>query len=375
MEQRARTSIRAMATASPHNRMGWDYREMAHRLGSPSVPIFDMHSHIGGRGAWKIYKEVRALFGVTHTASMSPLADAEGLKDEFGDSLRFIAMPEFMSKDRAHAHGPGYLDVITRWHRHGARIVKFWVAPRGIDLGRESGDANIMTLRNPWRVAQMDHAASLGMAFMVHVADPDTWFATKYSDAKVYGTKVSHYEPLEALIERYRSVPWILAHMGGWPEDLSFLSALLSRHPNVCLDTSATKWIVREVSRHEPSEVRAFVRKWRSRLMFGSDIVTTDRHLTPDKSGGPAPMGDLASSPAEAFDLYASRYWALRTLWETDYDAESSIADPDLMMVEPQKNDAMSAPRLRGVKLEREDLEWLYRRAADAWWARLPASA
>lgn len=368
-------SIRAMSKATAHNRMGWDYREKAQQLGSPVVPIIDMHSHIGGRGAALIYREVRAMFGVSMTASMSPLADAEFLKDEFGDSIRFIAMPEFMNKDRAYAHGPGYIDVITRWHRHGARIVKFWVAPRGRDLGRESGDANILTLTNPWRLAQMDHAASLGMAFMVHVADPDTWFATKYSDPAVYGTKRSHYEPLERLIERYRGVPWILAHMGGWPEDLAFLSALLTRHPNVCLDTSATKWIVREVSRHEPEAVRAFVRQWRGRLMFGSDIVTTDRHLTPDKSGGPAPMGDLASSPEEAFELYASRYWALRTLWETAYDAKSSIADPDLMMVEPQKYDAMSAPRLRGVSLAREELEWLYRRAAEAWWARLPGSA
>lgn len=351
--------------------MGWDYRDQALRLGTPVIPIFDMHSHIGGRGACKIYRAVRELFGVTTTASMSPLAEADGLREEFGESIRFIAMPEFMNKDRAHAHGPGYLDIITKWHGKGARIVKFWVAPRGRDLGREAGDANIMTLRNPWRVAQMDFAASLGMAFMVHVADPDTWFSTKYSDAGLYGTKVSHYEPLEELIERYAKVPWILAHMGGWPEDLGFLSGLLARHANVCLDTSATKWIVREVSRHEPEAVRAFVRKWRGRLMFGSDIVTTDRHLTPDKSGGPAPMGDLASSPEEAFELYASRYWALRTLWETSYDAESSIADPDLMMVEPQKNDAMSAPRLRGVSLPREDLEWLYRRSAEAWWARL----
>ncbi|MHC4590503.1 MAG: hypothetical protein ACYTAQ_14535 [Planctomycetota bacterium] len=41
----------------------------------------------------------------------------------------------------------------------------------------------------------------------------------------------------------------------------------------------------------------------------------------------------MASSPQEAFDLYASRYWALRTLFETDHVGPSPIADPDLALV------------------------------------------
>jgi hypothetical protein len=342
-----------------------DYRAEAIRLGPPPTPILDLHSHINGAGACRIYDEARRLYGVTTTYSMSRLEEADAVRAALGDSIQFISMPDFMHKDRAHAHGPGYIDAITAWHRLGARIVKFWVAPRGLELGRDAGDPLILTLRNPWRRAQMDHAASLGMMFMVHVADPDTWFATRYSDASFYGTKRSHYEPLEALIEAYRSVPWILAHMGGWPEDLEFLDGLLTRHCNANLDTSATKWIVREVSKHPSTRVHEFLARWRGRIFFGSDIVTTDRHLTTDKSGGPAPMGDLASSPEEAFELYCSRYWALRTMWETTYDGESPIADPDLMMVDPQRHDAMSAPRLRGHALPREMLIDLYRGSAE----------
>ncbi|HRI41291.1 MAG TPA: hypothetical protein PLW54_06390, partial [Bacteroidia bacterium] len=79
---------------------------------------------------------------------------------------------------------------------------------------------------------------------MVHIADPDTWFATRYSDARRYGTKREQYQGLERMLDRFTN-PWIAAHMGGWPEDLGFLDGMLARHPNLHIDTSATKWVVR----------------------------------------------------------------------------------------------------------------------------------
>ena len=41
---------------------------------------------------------------------------------------------------------------------------------------------------------------------------------------------------------------WIGAHMGGDPEHPDHLEALLEKYPHLHLDTSATKWQVREVS-------------------------------------------------------------------------------------------------------------------------------
>ena len=78
-----------------------------------------------------------------------------------------------------------------------------------------------------------------------------------------------------------------------------------------------------------------------------------------------------AATEAEAFDLYASRHWALRTLWETTYEGESPIADPDLAMVEPERYTPMSAPQLRGKSLPPNLLHSLYHDAAqnllEAW--------
>src|SRR4030095_8035885 len=195
---------------------------------------------------------------------------------------------------------------IVKFHALGCRIVKFWAAPRSIDIGLKIGDPNLMRLNSPGRIEAMQIAHDLGMIFMTHVGDPDTWFQTKYSDASVYGTKRAQYEPLEELLERCGQ-PWIAAHLCGWPEDLEFLTGMLERHPNLYLDTSAAKWMIREVSRHPRKEIVDFLTKFRGRIMFGSDIVTMDEHLAQAKEK--LEIAARANNTEQAFDLYASRYW------------------------------------------------------------------
>lgn len=365
---------RVVATINPESNLrGLDYRAEAERLGPPVVPIVDVHTHINGRGAAGVYKRVRDAFGVVMTYSMSQIGEVDAVRGVLGESVRFIAMPRFGAGDRVEAFTKGFYEDIKTWHGLGSRMCKWWTAPRGIELGAAAGDPDLMTFRSAWRLKQMDRAAELGMMFMAHIADPDTWFATKYRDAKVYGTKASHYEPVERLLEEYR-VPWVLAHMGGWPEDLGFLAGLLDRHANLCLDTSATKWIVREISRHPREEVRGFFEKYKSRLMFGSDIVTLDDHLMSTKTAtfGGGEKGRQASSEEEAFDLYAGRYLALRTLWETGYDGDCFFADADLNMVEPGKFAKDAPARLVGQGLSRDVLCALYsgnvERVVGGWW-------
>ena len=75
-------------------------------------------------------------------------------------------------------------------------------------------------------------------------------------------------------------------------------------------------------------------------------------------------MDAKASDESEAYELYASRYWALRTLLESDYHGESPIADPDLHLVDSANFTPLDAPRLRGCSLDGDALQSLYRNAA-----------
>jgi hypothetical protein len=348
------------------NRLGLDYLDEAMRLGPPPIAITDVHTHINGPRAAAVYRTAADAYGIRQLCSMTRFDQAEAIADVLDDRVHFIAIPDFSDPDRRHAHGDGFLQRIDDFHSIGARIVKFWAAPRAIDYGIEVGDPTLLTLDGPTRRAAMDRAAELGMAFMAHIGDPDTWFATKYRDEARYGSKAAQHDTLERMLEAY-PVPWLVAHMGGWPEDLDRLDGLLSRHDHLRLDTSATKWMVRELSRHDSSRFRDFLQRWHGRICFGSDIVTTDEHLATDDDTNE--MTTKASTPQEAMDLYASRYWALRQLFESTYDGPSPIADPDLMMVDPDRFGPLDAPRLRGHALADPLLIDLYDTAPSAWLA------
>ncbi len=348
--------------AGANNRFGLDYTRESSLLGAPCVPIIDAHLHVNGGRAAAVLRDCCDLYGVERLHSMTHLEQLDEVRRVFSSRIDFIAVPDFTNTDRRAAHGRGYLERIKAFHSEGVRTVKFWAAPRATDYAIEFGDPTALALGSPARTEAADLAASLGMRFMVHCADPDTWFATRYRDASVYGTKRQQYEPLEAMLDRWR-VPTLVAHMGGWPEDLNFLDALLARHSNLWLDTSATKWMLRELSRHPRDELVAFLDRHAGRIMFGSDTVTTDEHLV--QRGDKTDMAAKASDAHEAFELYASRYWALRVFWETAWRGPSPISDPDLAMVDPARYAADDAPAMRGVALDPERLRTLYRTAAE----------
>ena len=144
--------------------------------------------------------------------------------------------------------------------------------------------------------------------------------------------------------------------MAGSPEDLERVQRLLDDYPQLHVDTSATKWMTRELSKH-PDALADLLRRNPGRVLFGSDIVANDENID--------------------FDLYASRYWALRTLLETDYVGPSPIVDPDLPMIDPSLPDTTTAT-LRGAQLDHETLRMVYHQAAvdlhEAWEARRVAS-
>lgn len=364
------------------NRFALDYRTEAARFPNPR-PIIDCHAHINGSRAMLVYRDVANAFSIARATTQVSIVDAQRVRDTLGDFIRFIAFPNFRVQDRRLAMTEGYLADIQAFHDLGAGFVKLWNAPRMRELFPGDAGRDLTELDGEWRLRHARLAQSLGMGIMVHVADPDTWFASRYADVPRYGRKLDHYRGFRALMDQI-PVPFIAAHMGGWPEDLDFLDLLLTSHSNLHLDTSATKWTVRALSSHPPERVVAFFTKWRKRILFGSDIVTLDDHLTPSPPTPPLtppppdadaatlaahaakvaaanhPMAHLADSEAAAFDLYASRYFALRLMFETPYRGESPIADPDLMMVDPDHHNDMSAPPLNGLALAPDILDDLY---------------
>ena len=187
----------------------------------------------------------------------------------------------------------------------------------------------------PWRIEVARRARAAGVrAVMVHVSDPDAWFRTTYKDTAKFGTKLDQYAGLERLLQLFPDLTWIGAHMGGDPEHADHLHSLLERYPNLCFDTSATKWQVREVSAHHAA-IRALICRYPDRFLFGSDLVT--RHHLPREH-------------------YVSRYWCHRTLWESNWQGRSPVADPDYVAAPGEP----PSPILRGLELPLAVLEQVY---------------
>jgi predicted TIM-barrel fold metal-dependent hydrolase len=336
-----------VAAARPeHNVTGIDYTDRRHFR--YSGPLIDLHSHVlltrptdpengppTGKGPDASIKQAEVMlaigqeFGIAKTYSMCFPDDIPELRERFGAQIGFNGS---ITKKREEPDEAAYR-LLDRFVELGVEIIKFWSAPRG----RERG----LLVNAPWRIEAAKRARAAGIRIvMVHVGDPDVWFAKTYADSSKFGTKLDQYQGLEQMLQAFPDMTWIGAHMGGDPEHPDHLEALLERYPHYYLDTSATKWQVREVSPRRDA-IRSLVCRYPKRFFFGTDLVT--RHQLPAEH-------------------YTSRYWSQRTLWESSWEGPSPIADPDFTAAHSPI--ALATPQLQGLDLPLAVLEQVYFRNA-----------
>jgi hypothetical protein len=335
-------SISAPAEPSDHNRIGLDYRRPMPR---PKVNGFvvDFHCHLLAARHAAAWFEAADHYGIDCFVTMTPLEEAAALQRDWGDRLRFIAIPNWGHAAAAMSPVQWVDDFLIRlegFYNLGSRIVKFDAAPSTL---AQRGSRLDSALYKPL----FREIVARKMGVMTHIGDPEIWYRGKYGATPEltarFGTRDDHYQMWEGLLQEYPGVPWVGAHLGGNPEDPVRLQRLLDRFPDLWLDNSATRWMAREVSRRRDSVREFFVRN-RARLLFGTDQVSTDER---------------------GFDYLSSRFWTHRKLWETAYIGPGPITDPDL------PEDAQ--PTLRGLALPDQVLQNLYHDNAVQYLAKVGA--
>jgi hypothetical protein len=314
--------------------------------------LIDIHAHVtmthpndptdgfpGGAGRTGSLEQAEIMlaaardFGILETCTMCPPQDIPPLRERFGSALRFNGP---IHKKAEEPETVAYR-LLDDYLEQGIDIIKFWGPPRVWTEG--------LAIDTPWRIEVVRRASAAGVRlFMVHVSDPDAWFDTAYSDIVRYGTKQEHYYGQHLLLQMFPDVTWIGAHMGGDPEHPDHLEELLERYDNLYLDTSATKWQVREVSRQRDG-IRRLIERFPQRILFGVDLLT--RH-------------------GQKRELYESRYWSQRMLWESVWEGPSPIADSDYR----PRDGEPALPQLRGLGLPVDVLRQVYHDNAQRLFAR-----
>jgi hypothetical protein len=284
-----------------------------------ACPIADMHTHMTEPRTDHELVEAARIYGIRRIAAIAPLQTGLALKARFPEEI-VLAVRPFRERQPIDALVRRSVEIVAAAKAADAPLIKFWFAPRIRDRLEFLFD-------DPRLDPVFEAIARHGLGVLIHVSDPDRWFETKY-DPKKYGTKADQYPMLETRLRQYPSVPFLAAHMGGDPEHLDHLAELLRRYPNLYLDTSATKWIVRELGRQRQA-ARAFFARWADRICFGTDQVVLE-----------------ASDPVR----YTVRYWVHQMFWETDLECPSPIPDPD----------ADGTPVLRGLDLPEDVLRQVY---------------
>ena len=185
----------------------------------------------------------------------------------------------------------------------GAKGVKIFKA---LGLQVKTADGKLVTVDDPRLDPIFDKAGELGLMMAMHTADPVAFFEPptpdneRYEELSIasrwsfYGEDFPSHDELLAQrdrrLARHPQTKFLLIHLANYPENLEYVDKLLDTYPNVWVDTSAR---APEFGRHAADKVRAFFIKHQDRILFGSDIVVSNRGLQ---------LGSVADEPPTTAD-------------------------------------------------------------------------
>jgi predicted TIM-barrel fold metal-dependent hydrolase len=166
----------------------------------------------------------------------------------------------------------------------------------------------------------------LGMPVSIHVADPkafwgpydstnERWTELKdhprwwFGDPKLYPAREALLAALERVVARHPETTFVCVHFGNNAEDLDWVDAQLSAHPNMMVDIAAR---VPEIGRHDPEKVRALFVKYAGRILFATDFQVYDRLTLGSGGSGPPP------TESDAREFFA-KHWRFFETADKDF--------------------------------------------------------
>ncbi|MFO0748058.1 MAG: amidohydrolase family protein [Myxococcota bacterium] len=289
----------AMADAAPAG--------PAWRPGYARPPIVDMHGHIMPSGLERL-ETIMADNGLALVVNLSGSSSEDFALE---DRIRkvFPRLVPFMNLDWEHATQPGFgarmaADLKTAVREHGYRGLKI---PKILGLYLHDEQGQRMPVDWPELDPLWDMAGELDVPVAIHSGDPAAFWLPPTPDNERYDELSVHphwsfYGPkwpprkqilaeLEHVIKSHPKTTFISVHFGNNAEELEDVARMLDAYPNMMIDVAAR---LGEFGRHPADKVRAFFVKYKSRIVFGTDIGISGKGLMLGSGGAEEPtMADV----------------------------------------------------------------------------------
>ncbi|MFW9787714.1 MAG: amidohydrolase family protein [Candidatus Thorarchaeota archaeon] len=259
-------------------------------------PVFDAHMHVVDTDSLHMLVEIGESFGVKKSLLICHSLGAKKYAEESFPG-RFVFAKYFSGAMRFGGGLETILKEISTLREEGYHLAKMQSAP--VMRGRASANPDDLRMDDDDMARMFDAMRDEGIPFLLHLSDPDTYYATRYTDRTIYASKERDLDELEGVLRRHSDMKLQLAHFAAQSEihRLGNLARWFDTYPNFIIDTSSARWVSRELSKN-PKKAREFMIKYQDRIVFGTDCVTWG----PDR------------------EYYVGRYLALRLLLETDIE-------------------------------------------------------
>jgi hypothetical protein len=256
-------------------------------------PIFDAHTHIGTIENISKMITIEDDFGISKQIG---IVHSEGGFQEAKTKYpeRFVFAKYLSLKDIATYNIGPVLEEISELKEQGYSLAKSWFGPRWRDWYDVPKDFRI---DHPKLDPIFQALEDINIPLIIHMGDPDTYYAYQYQNSKKYGTKKEHLKQLENVLSQYTKLNFQIPHLGSQPEihRLQDLDEWMDKFSNFVVDTASSRWMCRELSK-DTKKARNFILKYTDRVLFGTDLFSNRGNR----------------------DYFSGRYVAQRILWETN---------------------------------------------------------
>jgi predicted TIM-barrel fold metal-dependent hydrolase len=255
-----------------------------------TIPIIDVHGHIGNEAVGKALAVMNANFidrlvNLTAGSTVAEFAAAKKVFDEQGQG-RFILYVNDVYQNQP-IEDPQFGGKVTATLEEAVRL-----GARGLKISKSLGlywrdaEKKIIPIDDQRLEPMWQACGRLGIPVSIHSGDPRAFWLPvdekneRYEELKdhpdwafgggKYPPREEILRQLENVVGRHPRVTFVGVHFGNDPEDVDHVAALFRKYPNYNADVAAR---IPEIGRQDPARLRALFVEFQDRILFGTDFM------------------------------------------------------------------------------------------------------